>query len=212
MGLSSSILRKKYGNKYKLYVDYLIDEGYIIKTRNYLKDSHCNTYQLVKSKVQTIDLIPYKNTNYNLMFYYNKKSLSPKHVSKIYSNSLINSIKSNLKHITIAFSGATEYLNSEYPDTSNKKYQKNLYSIKNINDRNLYLLSDCHGRLHTNFTVLKKEIKEQFVCIDNEPIKEKDIANSQPLFFLYLLSANLNNSINQSELIQFQTSVMSHLI
>lgn len=71
---------------------------------------------------------------------------------------------------------------------------------------------DNYGRIHTNFTTLKKEIRNQFLSIDNEPLEEVDIKNSQPLFFLYLLCKNLNNSIDKEELLQFKSDVLDGLI
>jgi hypothetical protein len=62
-------------------------------------------------------------------------------------------------------------------------YNKNLYTIETINDKSFYCIEDDYGRLHTNITILKKEIRDSFLTIDNEPIDNIDIINSQPLFF-----------------------------
>ncbi len=67
------------------------------------------------------------------------------------------------------------------------KYKKNEISIENINIKNIYFKFDSFGRFHTNFTILKKEIRNDFLSINNEQITELDITNSQPLFFAILL-------------------------
>jgi len=66
----------------------------------------------------------------------------------------------------------------------------------NIDDKHSYLKIDDFGRIHTNFTVLKKEIRKQFLCIDDNPVKGKDISNSQALFFLHRRENELNKGLD----------------
>ena len=210
--LSSTMLRKKYGVNYMQYIQYLLDEAYIRKVRNYTKGSHSNTYKLVVWKVESIQLQEYKNSNYRLIHNINRLLLNSNNNSSIYSKQLLKSIKSNLQSVTINKNNGINYLKNLYPSQSNGKYIKNYNSILSINDRNLYLISDEHGRIHTNFTTLKKELRNQFLRIDGESIKEKDISNSQALFFLYLLSKNLNCSVDHSELLRFQKDVANGVL
>jgi len=210
--LSSIILRKKYGNNYMHYVQYLLDESYIRKVRNHTAGSHCATYKIVKMKIEIVGLIEYKNRNRKLIKEHNRNIWSKKSLSSIYPRKLITSIKRNLNSISIDSDGAINYLRSMYPDKLNNKYMKNYQSIISINDRNLYLTLDNHGRIHTNFTILKKDIRNQFILIDKEAIREKDISNSQALFFLYLMSKNLNDIIDKNELFRLQTHILDGTI
>lgn len=205
--LSSRVLRKKYGDNYMYYVQYLVDKNFIVLRKKYLAREHCTIYAIRKFKFRQTGLTKYKNTNTKLITYYNRLLLNSKDESPIYTTTLIKSIKSNLKQVTIDKVKAVNFLNTMYQNKNNLKYQRNLNSINSIAEKHLYLISDSHGRIHTNLTVLKKEIKEQFISIGGKPIKEKDISNSQPLFFLYLLSKNLDNSINQRELLQFEKDI-----
>ncbi len=210
--ISSVILRKKYGNNYMLYIQYLLDESYIRKVKNYTVGSNCNTYKLVKMKVDMVGLIEYENKNKKLIRDHNRNLWNKESNSSIYSNKLINTIKKNLKSVSIDRVEAIEYLKSVYPDNSSNKHLKNYQSIKAIDGGNLYWISDKHGRIHTNLTVLKKDIKNQFLRIDGGVIKEKDIPNSQALFFLYLLSKNLTNTIDKYELHSFQIHIIDGTI
>ena len=45
---------------------------------------------------------------------------------------------------------------------------------------------DDFGRFHTNYTILKKEIRNNYLTISNEMLIEIDVKNSQPLFFAVL--------------------------
>lgn len=209
--LSSTMLQKKYGKHYSFYIQYLLDVPYIRLIRKHTKCSHCSTYKFLYWKVKLKELMKYENRNKKMIENY-KDLLSSNHNASIYPKRLLNSIHSNLKSVTIEKEEAIKYLNLEYPDQNNYKYSRNYISIVNIDDKNPYLISDAHGRIHTNFTVLKKEIRNQFLRIDGEKIKEKDISNSQALFFLYLLSQNLNNKIGQPELLKFQNDVINGVL
>jgi hypothetical protein len=210
--LSSVILRKKYGKKYMFYIQYLLNESYIRKVKNHNAGSNCNTYKLVKMKVDMVGLVEYENRNKKLIRYHNRNIWNTESNSSIYSNKIINTIKKNLKSITIDRVEAIEYLRSVYPDHLSNKYLKNYHSIISIDGGNLYMKSDKHGRIHTNLTILKKDIKNQFLRIDGEVIKEKDISNSQALFFLHLLSKNLNIIIDKYELYSFQIHIIDGTI
>jgi len=209
--LSSTMLQNKYGKYYSFYVQYLLDLPYIRMIRKHTKGSHCSTYKLLYWKVKSNELVKYENRNKKMINNY-KDLLSSNHYASIYPKRLLNSIHTNLNSVAIDKEGAIRYLNREYPDQNNFKYSKNYISILNINDKNPYLISDAHGRIHTNFTVLKKEIRNQFLRIDGEQIKEKDISNSQALFFLYLLSKNLNDKIDKSELLKFKNDVINGVL
>lgn len=210
--LSSIILRKKYGNNYMLYVQYLLDESFIRKVKNYTAGSNCNTYKLVKMKVDMVGLIEYENKNKKLIRDQNRNLWKTDTDSSIYSKKLINSIEKNLNSVTIDTGAAIKYLRYIYSDQLNNKYVKNYQSINSIDSGNIYLISDKHGRIHTNLTVLKNNIKNQFIRIDGEAIIEKDIPNSQALFFLYILSKNLTSSIDKSELHSFQIHIIDGTI
>jgi hypothetical protein len=76
-------------------------------------------------------------------------------------------------------------------DKNDKAYFINSTCCARIANKDIYYSFDNYGRFHTNFTVLKKDIRSNFLKFGKEKIKEIDITNSQP-FFLYLLMRNSN--------------------
>lgn len=206
--LSSKVLRKRYGNSYTKYIQYFIDNAYIRLILNEIEGKRCRRYKLVDWKIKRVGLVHQVNVNRNLIKKQNKQTLNADYSNSSYSKSLLGTITKNLDAVTIKKNSAINYLNNQFSNPMHRKYLKNYKSILDIDDRNIYMTCDEYGRIHTNFTTLKKEIRNQFLLIDNDPIQEVDIKNSQPLFFLYLLSKNLNKSINQGELLQFQEDVL----
>ncbi len=205
INLSSVILRKKYGNNYKYYVQFLMDNEIITLKRNYTSGVRCKQYQFRLSYLRKQKIIPFRNHNWKLINYYNDFPIKE---NDIYGVRLRNYIKSSLKHITINYNRSKDYLESIFSDEISRKYKRNLHSIRDIEDGNIYVKFDKYGRIHTNYTVLKKKIRTDYLFIDGNPIYERDIANSQALFFLFLLSQNLNKSINRTELLRFKTYII----
>jgi hypothetical protein len=74
------------------------------------------------------------------------------------------------------------------------KYYKNIHSIESIKNKSLFFKFDEYGRFHTNFTILKKEIRQKYLKINNEEINEIDIGNSQPLFLSILIKNELSEN------------------
>ena len=208
--LSSTVLKKKYGEFYSYYIKYLSEvEPYIRVIGNHNKGRNCTIYKFLYWKVETNEMIIYQNRNTKMVSNY-KELLSSSLESSIYPKRLINSIKRNLQFITIEKEEAIDYLKIQYPNQNESKYFKNYMSILNIEEKNSYLISDEYGRIHTFFTVLKKEIRSQFLRIEGEPIREVDIKNSQAVFLLYVLSKNLDKRIVQKELALFQDDVFGN--
>jgi hypothetical protein len=204
LNLSSEILRKKYGLYYQEYVNLLMNNDFISLKSNYINGQRCNKYRLSISTMSKHEIIPYENKNKNLIKFYN----SPNEVEKdIYPQRLRNYIKKNLNHLSLDFKGSMEVLENEIPDKTSIKYRKNLHSIQDIQDGNIYTEFDKYGRIHTNYTVLKKTIRKDYLLINNQKTYERDIPNSQPLFFLLFLSENLSSTIDRIELLRFKTYI-----
>jgi hypothetical protein len=210
--LSSKILRKKYGNPYTKYMQYLIDNAYIRLILPEIEGERCRHYKFVDWKLERTGLIHHVNKSSKLITKQNRNTLKPDYGDSPYSSKLLDAVVKNLEVIRIQKQNAIIYLNTLYTKPMDRKYLRNYNSILNIDDGNIYMTCDNYGRIHTNFTTLKREIRNQFLSIDNEPLEEVDIKNSQPLFFLYLLSKNLNNSIDKEELLQFKSDVLDGII
>lgn len=193
--LFSTILRERYGEHYNYYIGYLCENGFMSLVSKYYVGKKSNTYKIDSKSVY--DVIRWKNSDKFLL----KKSKNRQEISITETNkSIISSnvrvkLVESLKKIKIDYNGASKYLNDlkENNLIDDSKYYKNLISIENINDQNIYFNFDDFGRFHTNFTILKKEIRNEFLTIDNEIIAEVDIKNSQPLFFAALLKDELQH-------------------
>lgn len=191
--LSSTILRKKYGEYYNYYIEYLCENGFISLVSKYYVGKKTNTYKLESKYIY--DVVRWKNTDKILL----KKqinryetSITETNKSTIKSSIRINLVNA-LNKINIDYDSALNYLNDikDKNFIDETKYKRNLISIENIRDKSIYFNFDDFGRFHTNFTILKKEIRNDFLSINNEMITEIDIKNSQPLFFAVILKKEL---------------------
>jgi hypothetical protein len=210
--LNSRILLKKYGKYYNLYLDYLIENNYLIKTKGYVPNKNSNTYDLNLKYYDFSKIKEYKNYDSSLhkrlLRFYNDEINFLSHL-KDYSYVLGKTIE-YLKSVTIDSKKAIDILHNIYPDTKSQKFYRNQYCIKKIINNQIYLVQDKFGRIHTNYTVLKKEIRNSSLLIDNEPIYERDIKNSQPFFLLKLMADNTLYFKNiQEDLFSYYESVVS---
>lgn len=191
--LFSTILRERYGEYYNYYIGYLCENGFMSLVSKYYVGKKSNTYKIDSKSIY--DVIRWKNYDKFLL----KKNKNRQEISITETNkSIIHpSIKvklvESLNNIKIDYEGALDYLNNLKDSIEDAKYYKNVISIENIYEKNIYFNFDDFGRFHTNFTILKKEIRNDFLSIDNEIIAEVDIKNSQPLFFAVLLKDELQN-------------------
>lgn len=189
--LNSDILRQLYGKHYKWYVDYLMHYKFIRIVKFYSTTSHTsNLFELCNPKLKVkFHIIK----NYILkkklkrMF---DKNLSK--VSQIETNIPIDIRKkllSDLKSITLDYDSAINHLNS-ISGISIRRYQKNLAMLHNIKDDNLFYTFDPHGRFHSNFSNLKKEIRNNHLKIDGQELACFDVKSSQPLFLVQIIKEN----------------------
>jgi hypothetical protein len=190
--LNSEVLRKKYSTYYNFYIEYLEDKKVISMHKNYCAGAKSRTYN-INTDILKGDCLRYYNTDRLLIKKYKemvineiiKNLTNQNHISEYAMNRLI----SNLYDVTIDLEKAYAIL-----DTMNsniESYQKNLMSITAINQSILFHKLDSHGRFHTNFSVLKKEIRQECLFIDNEETAELDIQNSQPAFLLKILEDDM---------------------
>jgi len=92
------------------------------------------------------------------------------------------------------------------------KYNKNMSAIDGIECGHIFFKFDSYGRLHTNFTVLKKDIRQKYLTIDGELLSEIDISNSQPFFFAVYLKKELGEENFNNEIKKYIDCVKNGLI
>lgn len=190
--LWSIILRKKYGMNYSKYIEYLIDNGFITMVSNYYASKKAKTYRLNPFDINAIKRVRIIDTILS------KKS-SKEYLEESITNNIINPIDikirkklvDDLYYVKVDYEESIKFLNKLKDDgkIEMNKYYKNYTSLDSIKNNYLFFKFDEYGRFHTNFTILKKEIRQKFIKIDDEEIIEIDIKNSQP-FFLSLILKN----------------------
>jgi hypothetical protein len=200
----SLILRSKYGKTYNIYIDYLIEKEFISMVSNYFVGKKTKTYKV--NNIEEKEIIRCKINDKIILKKHSKEFLMKNFIN--YNSSPIDVklryiLVDDLYHVNIMYKEASEYLENSYNNGLEKsKYLKNLNSIDSIERNNIFFKFDEYGRLHTNYTILKKEIRHNYLNIDGEDIEEIDIKNSQPFFFAQLLKNeigidNFNNECNR---------------
>lgn len=192
--LNSRIMLGKYGRHYTAYIDYLIENKYIKLSRNYHSNKRSKTYELILKPNESLNVEVYKNYDSSkhkrLLKYYNEEvNLIPQNIR--IEESVFRQTIDNLHHVSIDERKAITILKTIYSNENSNKYYRNNYCIKTISNKQIYIVADDYGRIHTNFTVLKKEIRNDSLMIDGEEIYERDVRNSQPFFLLKLMADNL---------------------
>lgn len=115
-----------------------------------------------------------------------------------YNNSTIDvdireRLVDDLYKVQLDATSATNYMNKlkDNKEISFNKYMKNIISIDNIDAEHIFFKFDEYGRMHTNFTILRKYLRQNYITIGNEPIYEIDLSNSQPLFLTVLMKQEM---------------------
>jgi len=198
--LWSPLLQKKYGMNYKLYLKWLMDENIIEVSSKWFAGKKAITYKmLLDFNNETIKR--YKNYDPFLL-----KKLKNRIILEKYNGvdekllKLREKIIEDLFHVNLDYDNAIKKLSNEYEISLIDKmsYDKNYMTLESIKHRQIYWNFDKFGRLHTNFTILKKNIRNNYLTIDNQKIKEVDIPNSQPYFLSLLLNDILSDEDKQT--------------
>lgn len=185
--LSSIILKKKYGEDYNHYIEYLIDNKIIFLVSNYCVGKKSKTYML-NEKIIYGEIKRYNNNdNILLKKYVNRIALIEDEDYE--KNSIDIDIKQKLVedlfYVKIDYDKSIFYLDNTSQDAD--IYNRNKYSVECVNDKQIFYNFDSYGRFHSNFTILKSFIRKNCLLIDNEETCEIDIKNSQPLFLAKLI-------------------------
>jgi len=181
--LYSIILKQKYGKHYNYYMDYLVEYEYLILKSNYYSGYKCKTYrvndilldELKRCKI-TDNILIKKIKTFTDEFIDKNTSIMP-----FVRDRLIR----DLNDVCVDYFKAFDCLTNMEMD----KYKKikNFLSIESIKSKHLFYKFDEYGRFHTNFTILKKEIRSNYIYFNDEFVHEIDIKNSQPLFLSILI-------------------------
>ena len=196
--LWSILLRNKYGKYYNYYINYLVEKDYITLVSNYYVTKKSKTYKL---NITDLDITKCVVDDKILMKKYQKDYLEKSFTTYINSPIDIDIRKKlidDLYYVSIDYQKSIDFIDNlwENGEMDKNKYLRNLNSIDGISSNNLFFKFDSYGRMHTNFTILKKEIRKKYLKIEGESVFEIDIKNSQPFFFAIFLKQELDEELN----------------
>lgn len=204
--LYSMILRDKYGQYYNYYMNFLLEKKIIHLEKNHRKGKSSKIYS-INTEILKSEIGRFINSDKVIVKKYNSKlesSASEESKSPI-SIDVRNKIIRDLYDFKIDYDGAMNFIEKTIldPDSVNR----NLYSVQSIKNGNLFFHFDKFGRFHTNFTILKSEIRKNFLTIDGSRTYEIDIKNSQPLFLSKLIKIVNTKWVKNDELELFSSLV-----
>lgn len=211
--LWSIILKEKYGVNYNYYINYLLENGFMKLFSDYFVNKKSKTYIIDEHIIDNLTRI--KITD-KILIKKNQKEYKNKFITD-YSKSPIDKdiqkkLLDDIYHVDIDFKNSIKTLDDLKLNhrITDYKYYRNLFSINNIKNKNLYFISDGYGRIHTNFTILRKEIRKDYLTIDNMELYEIDIKNSQPFFLSLLIKDKMD--INDEEIKKYMWLVDNGLL
>jgi hypothetical protein len=206
--LSSLILRSKYGYLYSRYMNFLVENNYLHMVSNYCVNKKTKSYVIDSSILSSLLEDRYKNQDVTLLKKYNKSIENNRNtiISKIDPH-IRGKLVSDLYNISVIDNKAIYFLDKLKDDIDS--FNRNSYSVQSIQNEDIFYHFDDHGRFHTNFTILKSEIRKNCLLINNEETYELDLNNSQPLFLSNLIKRSfLNRDVDKEEFQLFRTLSM----
>jgi hypothetical protein len=212
--LWSIILKKKYGKYYNYYIMYLLEYDFMLLVSSYYAGKKAKTYKL---NITSLDVIRTKIRD-KVILKKQKKEYLFRSFTAIQESPIDMELRKilidDLYHIDIKYNSSLKWLNEQKTDKTIElnKYFKNLNSIDGINTGYIFFKFDAFGRLHTNYTVLKKYIRQNHLTIDGEEISEIDLPNSQPYFFGVYLKNEIGEEYFSNEIKNFLEVVKNGLI
>jgi len=196
--LSSLILKDIYGVKYKHYMDYLINVlNFIYMDKNYYNGGtsggRCRRYKIKWNYLINITRVKIYDTI--LLNKYKKEHLiesTTKHANSPIHIDVRKKVVNDLYTVELDYNSSIKLLDElKVNGLDQHKYYKNWITLKKLEAGEIFYKFDEYGRLHTNFTTLKREIRKNFIKINSEDVYEFDIPNSQPLFLAVLIKKTL---------------------
>lgn len=187
--INATVLKEKYGYKYKLYVDWLIENNIISMIYNYKVGQNSRVYSL-NTDIFKSEIKRFRNSDKVLLKKYKNKIWNTINLSNdvgLIKTDIKKKLIDDLFKVEIDLSRSIFYLNTlKFSDID--IYNRNIYAIDSINDGHIFYHFDSYGRMHTNYTILKAFIRKNCLLIEGDETYEIDIDNSQPLFLTKLMT------------------------
>lgn len=203
--INATVLKDRYGFKYKLYIDWLIENDIIRLMFNYKVGYTSRVYSL-NPDIFKVKIERFKNSDVVLLKKYKKKFYETLDLSKdtgLIKSHIKEKLISDLFSVNIDLTRSIFYLDS-LKSRDIDIYNRNIYSVDSINNSHIFYHFDSYGRMHTNYTILKSFIRKNCLLLDSEETFEIDINNSQPLFLTKIIDNIKSKWILEDELFLFK--------
>lgn len=166
-------------HNYNDYINILIDKGVIECDRHYIKNEKsygyklCEPYSLVRHKETSITS-PCLQTN-----------IERWQAKRLPTTKVHNHLYKFLQDIKINYEEALKFID----DMNVQEYNSAKIAIDKFKNKDFFLYCDDFGRrVHTNLTNLKSTLRK-YLVYQNQKLVNVDIANSQPLLLLIVISS-----------------------
>lgn len=179
--LNSRVLKWLYGSQYTHIISYLENKNILYLWKNYSVGIKAKCYRLTK-EAKEMKIV---NVAVEIPDRLSIKRLKMRNQTIDIDDVIKEKLIKDLFRVEIDKNAAIDWCDTNLEKNS-MPYLSNIMSITKISSGQIYYSFDKYGRFHTNFTNLKKEIRNQFLSINKNKTAEIDIANSQP-FFMWLL-------------------------
>ena len=206
--LWSVLLQQKYGCTYKQYLNWMLGNGIIELKSKWFAGKKASTYNL-RIDLENETICRYRNSDKVLLKKWNKSNNLEEYEKKYTLSDVQKELIEDLYYVDLDYQAAFESLKREYDNgfISYSNYIRNRMSIETIQNKDIFWNFDSYGRMHTNFTVLKKAIRNNYLTINGEELTELDIKNSQPFFLAKFLAEHMQPNM---ELDSFIDSVKNN--
>ena len=205
---------QKFNNNYKLYLDHLLNNGFIRtdmeyipgkKSKGFLLNKYKGHYAEVK-RIEVKDFVIRKNKRRQQQIEKKEKQKADKkynHITKWFNLNLqidVEGAKKKTEELFQEQTGGIKGKKKGKPSIWARRY-KAIYSInKFANQEFYYSVDDNVGRFHSNLTNIKRELRH-FITYDGQKLVNVDIKNAQPLFSTLQLNKTFYEK--NSELLNF---------
>src|SRR6185312_9014701 len=204
--INASIL-KQHVHNYRLYLDYLLQNGVFETDNRYIKEEKSKGYRytyLYQTPVQPVEI-----TKYTLIKGLNSESNWERSMSQKYRE-----LKKWFDELQYDYTGAEQWLKEKYEadlklglHNATPKFNANLMNIMRLKDKDYYFRVDASaGRLHTNLTSLKSELRD-WLSWKGKPLVSNDLKCAQPLLLTALLREEFYEDTSAKD--AFALSVLS---
>ncbi len=184
--LNSTMMRHLYSKDYPVLVKYLVFKNFIRKIRNHKAGANSRIYTVCFPFTNFTDA--FQLCNHFLQDKWKKHQkrfiLSLPDLKTSILPELRKPLIDNLYQVDIDAVKAIKWIKSGITQSQTREFH--FLKIEAINSKDMHNSFDDHGRFHTSFTNLRKELR-QFLQVDGKKLLDLDIKTSQPLFLAQIL-------------------------